>query len=152
MPELMSRLESLEANSIPEPNTGCWLWLGRVTGGRRGRPQYPICSEHGRKHYVSHLAIDVPPGMIACHRCDTPLCVNPGHLFVGTHADNRQDAVAKGRAFPWRDVCRYGHPMTGANLYVHPKSGTRHCRACATTRRKRYAKTQVDVPSGEPRV
>jgi len=40
----------------------------------------------------------IPEGKLVCHTCDTPLCINPDHLFIGTNADNIQDCVKKGRA------------------------------------------------------
>lgn len=43
---------------------------------------------------------DIPDGHFICHKCDTPLCVNPEHLFVGTPQENTLDSVAKGR---WGD-------------------------------------------------
>lgn len=50
---------------------------------------------HRASYAVANGPID--PGLVVCHRCDTPACVNPDHLFVGTHKDNTQDCVRKGR-------------------------------------------------------
>lgn len=75
---------------------GCWLWQG----GRRG--DYGVFSFLGRSwaaHRLSwELSYGKPPGeYYICHKCDTPLCVNPGHLFMGTLADNMHDKIVKGR-------------------------------------------------------
>lgn len=77
--------------------SGCWLW--RATGGRR----YGSLFVDGRReqaHRVSWLLHrgKIPDGLHVLHKCDTPLCVNPDHLFLGTHADNMADMKAKGRA------------------------------------------------------
>ena len=41
---------------------------------------------------------ELPPGMCICHTCDNPMCINPDHLFMGTHSDNMKDKMLKGRA------------------------------------------------------
>lgn len=80
--------------------SGCWLWTagsniygyGAIQAGRR--------SQHLlRAHRVSwqlHRG-PVPVGLLVLHRCDTPACVNPSHLFLGTQPDNIRDKVAKRR-------------------------------------------------------
>jgi hypothetical protein len=127
----MSILEMLEENSIPEPNSGCWLWLRAVRGNG-----YPTAWWEGRDWPASHLAlssrgIKVPRGFKALHKCDVPLCVNPDHLFVGTDLDNRRDAKAKGRLLNMkREFCKAGHPLSGDNVRTDLKTGSRYCVNC----------------------
>lgn len=86
------------AKVIPEPNSGCWLWTGAVTGNGYGgfHDGERMVGPH---HYSWRLHCgEIPDGMYVCHRCDTPLCVNPDHLFLGTPKDNQQDRTRKGRA------------------------------------------------------
>lgn len=130
----MTLAEMLEANSIPEPNSGCLLWLRGVSDGRNPR-SYPVWRWQGRKRQVTHLVlglkgVEVPRGFKACHRCDNTICINEDHLFVGSDKDNMADASRKGRmAYGKKEVCANGHQMSGDNLYRDP-SGRQRCRAC----------------------
>ena len=134
MAEYDDILAIIESNTVPEPNSGCWLWLGYLAGGKK---KYAVWGQGRERVQVSHLAlwlrgIHVPSGFDACHTCDNPVCVNPDHLFVGTRKQNMQDARAKGRLVGYRkrEFCKAGHPLSGDNLYIDPKWQKRHCRIC----------------------
>lgn len=83
-----------------EPDSGCWIWTGPTCGkgygsiGRGGRGGKIVMAH--RASYELHSG-PIPTGMLVCHKCDRPPCCNPTHLFLGTHKDNNQDCIAKGR-------------------------------------------------------
>jgi len=89
----------------------CWLWTGSTRGADGHK--YGGFSSGGKTvgahRYSWELANGtIPDGMLVCHKCDTPLCVNPSHLFIGSCKDNVQDMHAKGRA---RKLIGENHPM-----------------------------------------
>ena len=97
-----SVLEAFEASCMPEPNSGCWLWLGSRFRHRHGYGAF-TCRPHGiiqqRAHRIAWKLFrgDVDPARHVLHRCDNPSCVNPDHLFLGDQASNMKDKVRKGR-------------------------------------------------------
>lgn len=85
-------------------HSDCWIWRG----GRhpRGYGILPIArggkNRNVRAHRLSWEMANrckIPEGMVACHSCDNPPCVNPAHIWIGTQADNMRDMIAKGRKF-----------------------------------------------------
>lgn len=98
-------INDIRDRSIPEPNTGCWLWLNSTDAGGYGQWTAPTKyqSRSGPRLWRAHrVAFAIANGSIdldldVLHKCDTPSCVNPDHLVCGTHQQNMDDMMRKGR-------------------------------------------------------
>ena len=84
------------AESYKLATSGCWLWIAGEHSG------YGRMFRNGRTELAHRISYDlyrgpIPTGYLVCHTCDVPLCVNPDHLFLGTHKDNMGDRNRKNR-------------------------------------------------------
>ena len=92
-------------------NDVCWNWRGCV--GANGYGHFKVGASARGAHVVAYEIVKgpVPPDRQVCHSCDNRRCCNPFHLWLGTHKDNADDKVRKGRARG-----RFSAPLTAANL------------------------------------
>ncbi len=93
--------------SRTEKTPTCWLWTGCLAG-ESGHGQMQV---NGKPMYVHRLAYlvskgEIPDGLIVRHTCDVGHCVNPEHLILGTHWDNKHDAMSRGRHARWEKNAR----------------------------------------------
>jgi len=103
-------LARFHANYQPVTETGCWVWTGDYA--RKGYGRMRIGANRAvRAHRLSYEihAGPIGDGLCVCHKCDTPSCVNPDHLFLDTNAGNTADRVRKGRSRGGRTGARNPH-------------------------------------------
>jgi len=116
------------------PKGDCWLWKG-VMG------TYGAFKFNGKKvdsHRFSYQLEngEIPKGMLVCHSCDIRSCVNPKHLFLGTHKDNFEDAVSKGRMTPIRKHPNFRTREVKCGTQTSYKYGCR-CEKCKQNQKQR---------------
>lgn len=105
----------------------CWEWQGERTRRVGGELSYGRVNWEGRSQRAHRVAWElvngpIPAGLHVLHHCDNPPCVNPAHLFLGTHTDNMRDMVAKGRnARPTSERARRMGELGHAVLRAHPE-------------------------------
>ncbi len=133
----ISLRERLLVKSHPEPNSGCWVWLGAK---RAGRYNYGIIKIGGKRYPAHRVSYEefrgpIPPGLVPDHLCDTPICINPWHLEVKTDQENLTRGIrrAGGTANARKTHCKNGH------VFDHVDSqGERRCRICQREKNRRW--------------
>lgn len=123
-----------------------WLWLGAEKGNnhygalRIGGKHGPVKAAHQLSYRLHHGAFE---GLQVLHTCDIPKCVNPAHLYLGTHKKNMEDKMSRGRyvsGMAKRTHCKLGHILDGLQTFTQGKyvgNKYRFCKTCARLRKKR---------------
>ena len=138
MPKHESMLDRFMKMFTPEPNSGCWLWLGSTT-----HDGYPVLKVSLQRFnvYAHRLSYElfcgeIPEGLEVDHLCRVRCCVNPDHLEAVTPGINQLRAGF----FRMKTHCKHGHEFTPENTYTS-KAGhktMRVCRTCANQRARDY--------------
>ncbi len=116
---------------LPEPNSGCWLWMGRGHSQGYGRLGESFA------HRLSYETFKgpIPEGLQIDHLCRVRLCVNPAHLEAVEWHENWRRGESTSAKQSRQQECVRGHSLTGTNL-VSNSRGTRQCRICHNDRRR----------------
>lgn len=95
--------EKLLNNITINQKTNCWEWNRKKSKDGYGRLKLYNFRHYKIKNWSAHrlsyavFVDDIPEGLLVCHHCDNPPCINPDHLFIGTHKDNMDDMRRKGK-------------------------------------------------------
>ena len=142
----MNIKDRFESKFVPEPNSGCWLWVAAVDKDGYGQFWSDGNTRHAHRTSYRLYVGEIPESLCVLHRCDVSACVNPAHLFLGTHADNIVDKVAKGRQARGDEHGSRKHPE---RLSRGPAHSTIMLRVAARGERHRSRTHPDSLPRGE---
>lgn len=123
---LRAKIEEL---SSPEPNTGCWLWLGPLTPAGYGQVWVGGRGTTAQRAAYEAFIGPIPPGLSIDHRCRVRCCVNPAHLEAMSIRENILRGTGTAARHAKQTHCIHGHLLAGENLTIRP-DGRRVCRRC----------------------
>lgn len=127
------RINSFWSKVTISSNDECWTWKGRIKNGNMNYGTLGKDSAHRISWILHNGNTSIPDGLLVCHKCDNPPCVNPSHLFLGTMLENIMDMVTKGRnkSKPKIDISgqKFGM-LTAIKRTVNPRTGYRNFWEC----------------------
>lgn len=121
--------ERLFARCAPEPNSGCWLWMGALNLGGYGNIQSGDHRGGAHRAFYKVFKGEIPAGLDLDHKCRVRSCCNPDHLEPVTRSENLRRSPLMGRRIANLTHCKRGHELAGSNLRVDT-TGRRICKTC----------------------
>ena len=119
-----SMLERAMEKVMPEPNSGCWLWLGSLSGSSHlgGYPDLWDGKRVRKAHRLlyTELVGEIPRGLDLDHKCRIRSCVNPAHMEPVTRSENNKRGTV-GFNMKGQVQCPRGHAFTETNTYITKK-------------------------------
>lgn len=117
-------------SKVRETASGCWEWTAGQNGVGYG--SYYLDGRQRLAHRLAYAEMvgPIPDGLHIDHICRNRLCVNPDHLDPVTQRVNNLRGVGVYAVNAAKSECANGHPLTGANLMLRGRDGSRRCRAC----------------------
>jgi hypothetical protein len=126
------------AEKIALTDSGCIEWIAGTNGVGYGvihlGPDDNNVKRYAHRWSYEHHIGPIPDGLHLDHLCRNTVCVNPSHLEAVEPRVNLLRGVSSPAQNAAKSHCQNGHPLAGANLYVTPTTGYRHCRECDRTR------------------
>jgi len=137
-----------------EADNGCWEWTAATSN--KGYGQFGVNKIAKSTHRISYIIHkgEIPGGLMICHTCNNPPCINPNHVYAGTSSDNMKQSVREMRHFEQSKThCKNGHEFNQENTFLRDRKGrgiTRVCRSCKRdAERKRRIFTKIKIHTTE---
>ena len=134
---------------IQGPND-CWLWTAYKDKNGYGNFWFNGKTIKAHRMVWSFINKEIANGICACHTCDTPPCVNPSHLWLGTPQNNTDDMMRKGRyinVYSLQTHCKRGHEYTVENTRIRERNDgfRRECKECDKIYGYTYRRRQKEL-------
>ncbi len=138
MLSILSLPDRLQNKIIPEPMTGCWLWIGHINRDGYGRTVISKTNKLQSAHQATYRALvgEIPPGKELDHKCRVRSCCNPDHLEPVTHIENMRRGIQFAPA-----TCRRGHKFIEGSFSIRrERNSPRQSKRCLLCRRDDYGR------------
>ena len=131
-----SVLERFTEKWVPDPKSGCWLWIASCNN--KGYGNFGRNNKTAKAHRVAYELYrgPIPKGLTIDHLCRTRSCVNPNHMEIVSLKINILRGYAPSANHARKTHCVHGHPFDGKNLGLYKKR--RFCRTCKNERSRSY--------------